>query len=142
MGTRAIYKFWDEMMPEESFFVYKHYDNYPSGAREFIENAKSHAWKLPRYEACEFASAFVSANKNQGGGEVRLVSQHYKNLGSLTDTYSYCDYFYDVHFDRDANDFRVEISKTKWMESGNVWCPYWRGFLSEMTTASMGVDND
>ena len=53
MGTRAIYVFEDE---NEEVYVYKHYDNYPQGAVDFIEKAKEFAWELPRFEADEFAA--------------------------------------------------------------------------------------
>ena len=61
MGTRAIYIFEDE---NEEVWAYKHYDNYPRGAANFIEEAKAYAWPFPRFEADEFAAAFVAANKN------------------------------------------------------------------------------
>jgi hypothetical protein len=71
MGTRAIYQFTDLEDTDDQCFVYKHYDNYPQGAVDFIENAKAYAWEFPRFEADEFASAFVAANKNPKGGEVQ-----------------------------------------------------------------------
>ena len=79
MSTRAVYTFRDG---QEEFHVYKHFDGYPSGAVEFIEEAKKHAWTLPRFEADEFAAAFVSANKSinspgnscvVSGGNIRLM---------------------------------------------------------------------
>lgn len=69
MSTRAVYTFHDET---ESFHVYKHFDGYPTGAAKAIVKALGYAWPLPRYEADEFASSFVAANKTQGGG-VRLM---------------------------------------------------------------------
>lgn len=68
MGTRAIYTFKDK---HETFHVYKHWDNYPTGAAKCIEKAKSKAWALPRYEASDFAAAFIAANKEEGG-DVRM----------------------------------------------------------------------
>ena len=70
MSTRAVYTFTDES--GDCFHVYKHHDGYPSGAAEWIENAKSIAWALPRFEADEFAASFVAANKPDEGG-VRLM---------------------------------------------------------------------
>lgn len=69
MSTRAMYTFQDE---RTTVHVYKHFDGYPSGAHEFITNAMPYAWDLPRFEADDFAAAFVAANKTQGGGNVRL----------------------------------------------------------------------
>ncbi len=69
MSTRALYTFKDE---HGTFHVYKHHDGYPSGAIAHIEAAKPHAWALPRFEADEFAAAFVTGNKPDGGS-VRLM---------------------------------------------------------------------
>ena len=70
MGTRAVYTFIGE---DERHSVYKHWDGYPRGACRFIANALPLAWPLPRFEADEFAAAFVAANKKQAG-DVRLTS--------------------------------------------------------------------
>lgn len=64
MSTRATYEFVDEM---DSFTVYKHYDGYPRCGLAAIANAQSMAWPLPRFEASDFAAAFVAANKTRGG---------------------------------------------------------------------------
>ena len=69
MATRAIYTFKGF---GESHHVFKHYDGYPSGAAQWLEAALKLAWELPRYEPCEFAAAFVAANKKSPGG-VRLA---------------------------------------------------------------------
>ena len=69
MGTRGVYGFSSN---DETYYVYKHWDNYPSGAVDFINKAMEKAWSLPRFEADEFAAAFVVANKGDGGGNVRL----------------------------------------------------------------------
>lgn len=70
MSTRGLYTFKDEY---HSITVYVHFDNYPTGAVQKIEDALKYAWKLPRFEADEFAAAFVAANKT-GGGDVRLTN--------------------------------------------------------------------
>lgn len=78
MGTRAVYSFFDNYDPsltfqkEMGYHVYKHWDGYPEGAAGFFANTLEKAWKLPRYEADEFAAAFVAVNKGEGGGNVRL----------------------------------------------------------------------
>ena len=81
MSTRAMYSFKDQ---DQEFHVYKHCDGYPSGASEAISAAVGLAWPLPRFEADEFATAFVAANKPQPlkldcghvlvGGDVRLMA--------------------------------------------------------------------
>lgn len=60
MSTRACYTFKDS---SGSYHVYKHCDGYPKGAANSIMAALPFAWSLPRYEADEFAAAFVCANK-------------------------------------------------------------------------------
>jgi hypothetical protein len=67
MSTRATYEFIDEY---NSFTVYKHCDGYPEGALQWIANALPWAWKLPRFEACDFAAAFIAGNKSKDGGGV------------------------------------------------------------------------
>jgi len=84
MSTRALYTFSDEM---GEFHVYKHCDGYPEGAREFISLAMEYAWPLPRFEADEFAAAFVAANKSYDGkpshGGIRLMkSGHWKEIST------------------------------------------------------------
>ena len=89
MGTRAVYTFKDEY---DSFSVYKHYDGYPSGegggsgAFGFIQDAKQYAWDLPRFEASEFACAFIKANKGDAGGDVYLT-RGYEHHGDLSYRY-------------------------------------------------------
>jgi len=63
MSTRACYRFID---PEtaEVVTVYKHSDGYPEGAVCWITKAVDFAWPLPRFEADEFAAAFIAANKS------------------------------------------------------------------------------
>jgi hypothetical protein len=79
MGTRAVYTFKDR---HESFSVYKHYDGYPTGmgagegALGFIAAAKEYAWDLPRFEASDFAAAFIAANKQPGGGDVYMTKSY------------------------------------------------------------------
>lgn len=74
MSTRAIYSFTDEC---GTYHVYKHCDGYPSGAAEWLAAALPFAWPLPRFEADEFAAAFVTANKTYNGkplpGDIRLL---------------------------------------------------------------------
>jgi len=70
MGTRAVYSFIDE---RSCVSVYKHWDGYPAQACRFIANALPMAWPLPRFEAEEFAAAFVAANK-KGRGDIYLIS--------------------------------------------------------------------
>lgn len=72
MGTRALIQFKDK---QHSFFnVYQHWDGYPSGIKvALVRTLESGlAWPLPRFEADEFAAAFIAANKD-APGNYRLV---------------------------------------------------------------------
>ena len=64
MSSRACYRFIDpDPTDPEVVTVYKHSDGYPDGAVCWITKALEHAWRLLRFEADEFAAAFVAANK-------------------------------------------------------------------------------
>tara|TARA_R100001015_G_C4632516_1_gene196152 strand:+ start:549 stop:953 length:405 start_codon:yes stop_codon:yes gene_type:complete len=105
MGTRAIYIFEDE---HEEVHVYKHYDNYPQGAVDFVENAKEFAWELPRFEADEFAASFVAANKDRRGGGVRLVNARFKDRDEMLEANDWCDYHYVIS-KHNSQDLWIEI---------------------------------
>jgi hypothetical protein len=70
MSTRACYRFIDPDTSEVAT-VYKHHDGYPEGAVCWITKALDYAWRLPRFEADEFAAAFVAANKPSAGDKHR-----------------------------------------------------------------------
>ena len=79
MSTRACYRFIPENGPNDwpgVVTVYKHHDGYPSGAAKAIENALDYAWKLPRFEADEFAAAFVAGNKTSVSSIRARYEQH------------------------------------------------------------------
>jgi len=115
MGTRAIYIFEDEAFQE--VHVYKHYDNYPQGAVEFIEKAKAYAWELPRFEADEFGAAFVAANKNPKGGEVRLVHALLHDREEMLEANDWCDYYYVISYQSEHEDLWIEIWESQYMSS-------------------------
>ena len=73
MGTRTVLTFKDK---HDSFSVYQHYDGYPEYVLPAIEAAKEFAWDLPRFEASDFAAAFIAANKQKGGGNIYLTTSH------------------------------------------------------------------
>jgi len=81
MSTRGLYTFTDS--DGASFTVFKHWDNYPSGAYQFIQNALTKSWDLPRFEADEFAASFIAANKKAGGGDLRLTNDATTNADAL-----------------------------------------------------------
>ena len=69
MSTNAIIHIIGD---DEVYTIYKHWDGYPSGIQKCINKALDMAWELPRFEADEFAAAFVAANKDKAG-DIRLV---------------------------------------------------------------------
>ncbi len=75
MGTRCVVTFVDEFCGEwREFSVYKHYDGYPSSIIPLLRAGMlNYAWPLPRYEADEFACAFIKQAK-EGEGDVRLTT--------------------------------------------------------------------
>lgn len=68
MSTRACYRFVDQNGYEAT--VYIHQDGYPSYAWNYFSRTlrSGLTWPLPRYDAHEFAAAFVSTNKVKPGG--------------------------------------------------------------------------
>lgn len=68
MTTRAVITFIDT---NRKCAIYRHCDGYPdgdSGVVADIKRALPFAWPLPRFEADEFAAAFVRASKDTPGG--------------------------------------------------------------------------
>lgn len=71
MGTRASITFEDA---HNSFTIYQHWDGDPETIARNVERSKMFAWELPRFEASDFAAAYVAANKERGGN-IRLLQQ-------------------------------------------------------------------
>ena len=64
MGTRGAFTFIDA--DKQTFHVYKHHDCYPEGpwgGPAVLLAATRYAWQFPRFEADEFAAAFITAAK-------------------------------------------------------------------------------
>jgi len=98
MSTRALYIFsnnFDDFSCEQ-YAVYKHHDGYPSVAREHIRKAQSLTWTFPRFEADEFAAAFVAANKDTEGG-IRLQPNG-KVTGKIISEYFDVAFVYWIDF--------------------------------------------
>jgi len=119
MSTRAMYTFKDEY---GVVHVYKHHDGYPEGGVAWIANARNYAWPLPRFEADDFAAAFVAANKpkydpdekysNSGGG-VRLCGPHIQKPYEMAVD---AGYHYIVEFKE--NKLYLTIYSVKWWDTG------------------------
>lgn len=72
MPTRATITVADD---HDSFDIYQHYDGYPDGPDGLVRrlaNAPRMAWKLPRFEATDFAAAVIAVLK-EGGGTTYLT---------------------------------------------------------------------
>lgn len=110
MGTRAVYTFIDE---EERHSIYKHRDGYPRWGCQFIANALPLAWPLPRFEAKEFAAAFVAANKKQAG-DIYLTSRPGVH-GDLA-------YAYEIFCP--GGQLQVRILKVGYHGPGYCWAEY------------------
>jgi hypothetical protein len=118
MSTRACYTFTDE---SGDIHVYKHHDGYPftggvhngqqyeGGGLVWINNAKPWAWELPRFEADEFAAAFVAANKEKSNGGIRLI-----NKANPWEFSSDSEYWYKVKIAVPALDVFVQVYSVDW----------------------------
>lgn len=106
MSTRAMYTFKDE---HQTIHVFKHHDGYPEGGISWIANARPYAWDFPRFEADEFAGAFVHANK-EGPGGIRLC--HGKN--HAWEYFGDCEYWYQIS--HDGKNLIVEVFETNWWD--------------------------
>ena len=97
MSTRGLYTFKANPTTagEMDWNIYKHSDNYPTGAADAILDALPYAWELPRYESDEFSAAFIAANKIDAGG-VKLMPQG-KPLSVASKHCSYIDYRYEIY---------------------------------------------
>lgn len=119
MSTRATYEFRDEW---GSHTVYRHHDGYQRGGVQWIANAVPFAWPLPRFEADDFAAAFVAGNKD-GGGSVRLTSGR--------DAHGDTEYHYVIAL-KDRR-LHVEIHGRGWTDAGRGdWKLLEEGSLHEL----------
>lgn len=78
MGTRAVLIFCGDDGAEHG--VYQHWDGDPRTVAANLDKARTLAWPLPRYEADEFAAAYVAAVKT-GEGNVRLMERPNADVG-------------------------------------------------------------
>jgi hypothetical protein len=79
MSTRAVITFADD---GQQFHVYKHGDGKPAEIGKALDATLPYAWPLPRYEATDFAAAFIAANKLKHGGGICLTT-HWADHGDL-----------------------------------------------------------
>jgi hypothetical protein len=141
MSTRAIFTFIDHedytylgkpLPSRDTFHVYKAHDGYPAGAFKAIKNSLRLAWELPRFEADEFAAAFVSSNKI-ARGEMRLTNYHDTSDFPEAIEYHYEITFkdavlfikaFEIRFDSDKNSFFELIFEGSLEEFGKFILTY------------------
>ena len=66
----ALYSFYDHRATENDWpgsHVYMHTGGEPFHAAAWIKASLDFAWTLPRFDAADFASAFIAANRDSGG---------------------------------------------------------------------------
>jgi hypothetical protein len=93
MSTRAVISFRDDT---GMYHVYQHYDGDPESVLENLKNVK-HCWPFPRWEANDFAAAYVATYKD-GGGNIRLTqsARRHSDLEFKYVVYAHGDYI-SVH---------------------------------------------
>jgi len=105
MSTNALIYVTDD---EDTYAIYKHWNGHPQGVQPMIERALELAWKLPRFEANEFAAAFVAANKLIRG-DVRLVNpDQYEN--------TFFDYVYVIRHMEGSDKLNVTVGHNTGMD--------------------------
>jgi hypothetical protein len=104
MSTRAVVTVTGD---GETFHIYKHWDGYPSNIADCLDATVATAWTLPRFEASDFAAAFIAANKTSGGDV--YISRGPRHHGDL-------DYRYEVTCKGGA--IRVNVYRRTWTPDG------------------------
>jgi len=69
MSTHCVITFIDN---DSRHSVFKHCDGYPAHILPAIHAAGELAWELPRFEADDYAAAFVAKHKTRAG-DIRLT---------------------------------------------------------------------
>lgn len=84
MSTRAIITVFDKL---DGFNIYVHWNGWPERVLPSIEIALKYAWKFPRFEAWDFATALIKVLKERAWW-VYLINS--------TEKLSEADYFYQI----------------------------------------------
>lgn len=123
MGTRGVYTFKEK---GATFHVYSHWDNYPTGGAQKLQATvtSDKAWKLPRFEADEFAAAFIATNKTEGGN-FRLQ----KSRTSAMDV----EFGYTIWPDPKTHQLMLEVSATNFWGETPSERSLWKGVLTAFT---------
>jgi len=108
MSTNALIYVTDD---DGTYAIYKHWNGHPKGVKPMIERALELAWQLPRFEADEFAAAFVAANK-PNRGDVRLVNPDRYDL-------TWFDYVYVIRHMEGSDKLNVTVGHCTGMDELN-----------------------
>ena len=82
MGTRAVIEFKDE---NGTYSVYQHWDGNPDTVLENLKRTRNR-WHMPRFEADEFAAAYIATWKTDSGN-IR-ISKGARAHGDLSYVYT------------------------------------------------------
>ncbi len=85
MSTRAIISIFDKL---DGFNIYIHWGGWPELIIASIEKATEFAWKLPRFQAGEFATALIRVLK---------IRAWWVYLISATEKIFEVDYLYQIY---------------------------------------------
>ena len=114
MSTRAVVTIQDS---RDTFHIYTHCDGYPEYQVKRIADAIPFAWPFPRFEAMDFAAAFVRGSKEHGGNI--YLTPDWKRHGDL-------EYRYEIS----ATDKALHI--TVFAVNRNTCQKVWSGTFPEM----------
>ena len=114
MSTRAVVTIQDSC---DTFHIYTHCDGYPEYQVKRIADAIPFAWPFPRFEAMDFAAAFVRGSKEHGGN-IYLTADWNRH--------SDLEYRYEISANRPA------LQITVFTVSGDTSEKVWSGTLPEM----------
>jgi hypothetical protein len=98
--------------------LYRHWDGYPKAVIPELKTALEFAWKLPRFEADDFAAAIVRAWKDRGGGNIYIDGGPKAFEMIHGDT----EYVYAIKFDKRKKEPFIEIYDwhDHWFEKSNI----------------------
>lgn len=102
MSTRAVITIKDDT---DEFHIYQHCDGYPEGVLPNLHEALKYAWSLPRFEAMDFAAAYIRATKEHGGNI--YCTKHWNHHGDLS-------YRYEVYWSVTSKQPKVDIYEAKY----------------------------
>jgi hypothetical protein len=123
MSTRAVVTIKDE---SDTFHIYTHGDGYPEYQVKRIADAVPFSWPLPRFEAMDFAAAFVRGSK-EGGGNIYFTKGHEVH-GDLEYRYEISAKQGDYFGKGKCNPLMISVFKV----DGDNSTPIWSGDLAAM----------